>query len=540
MVSTFTLLGGLGLFLIGMQVLTDGLRSLAGESLRRFLIRITRNPISGAAAGAVSTAIVQSSSATTVMAVGFVGAGLLSFHQALGVIFGANIGTTITGWIVALVGFKLDITLFVFPLAFIGAMLKLFANGRLQQVGWSLAGFSLIFIGIDALQSGMATYEDLVTPTIFPSDTFVGRLQLVGIGILITAVTQSSSAGVATALVALNVGAISFHQAAAMVIGMDVGTTFTAVIAALGGSTAMRRTGFAHVIYNVFTGMLALALLSPFTAIISNWLALDQAGDAQIALVAFHSVFNIVGVLAIIGFTRQFANLIIGIVPGKADSFTASLDEKLLRDPVAAADAAMGSTKRISLALFSDISASLGRRGEKHAISSGAVGAALSAVSDYTARIHGPRGSMVNSRVQSIIHAQDHLVRLLERYERLDKLRPGIMNDRQSDRVKALRSVLGSMIDQGFEPALIDRLNALRREFRAEREELRLQSFEAVAEGAMEPASAMVASDAIRWLHRSTYHAWRICLHLQNAMSETPRLLGISEERRIELDDSAV
>ncbi|MEY8841056.1 Na/Pi cotransporter family protein, partial [Cribrihabitans sp. XS_ASV171] len=212
-------LGGVGLFLIGMHMLSGGLRALAGDRLRALLARFTRTPLSGAATGAAVTALIQSSSATTVTAIGFVSAGLLTFSHALGIIFGANIGTTVTGWLVAILGFKLDLGQTVLPLVLVGALLQLLGRGDWARSGQALAGFSLLFIGIDAMKDGLEAFEGIVTPQDFPEDTVLGRLQLVGIGVLITLVTQSSSAGVATALAALGAGAISFPQAAALVIG---------------------------------------------------------------------------------------------------------------------------------------------------------------------------------------------------------------------------------------------------------------------------------------------------------------------------------
>lgn len=539
MVSVLTLLGGLGLFLIGMQVLTEGLRSLAGESLRRLLIQFTRSPYSGAATGAVSTAIIQSSSATTVTAVGFVGAGLLTFQQALGVIFGANIGTTITGWVVALVGFKLDIMVFVFPLIFLGALLKLFGNGKVQQIGWCVAGFSMLFIGIDSLQHGMSAYQDLVTPEIFPEDTFPGRLQLVGIGILITIVTQSSSAGVATALAALSVGAISFPQAAAMVIGMDVGTTFTAAIASLGGSSAMRRTGYAHVIYNVLTGILAFVLLTPFTALISNWLIFDRAGDAQIALVAFHSMFNILGVLAVIGFTAHFARLIMRIVPDRSDRLTLALDKALLSNDVAAIDAAMGSTRRIALAVFTRMASELDReRGDK-VIDKLSIDSALTTLKDFTVRIHANHGTTASLRLQSTIHAQDHLIRLHKRSERLDELEQSLSGKRLQSHVGVFGQHLESLAKEGISPQRVSDAEHLRSQFRAGREQLRMRAFEDLADGSISSTSAVMTANAMRWLHRSAYHVWRITWHLQNASNLNPDALNPADEQQIEGDELA-
>ncbi|MCG8585358.1 MAG: Na/Pi symporter, partial [Pirellulales bacterium] len=196
-------LGGLGLFLLGMTVMSEGLKSLAHDRLRALLSRFTRSPTTGAATGAITTAIIQSSSATTVAAVGFVGAGLLTFPQSLGIIFGANIGTTITGWLVAILGFKFKLGDAITPLILIGVFLRLFGSRRLSALGYALAGFGLIFVGIRMLQEGMQAFSGLVTPESFPDDTFTGRLLLVLIGVAITIVTQSSSAGVAAAMAAL-------------------------------------------------------------------------------------------------------------------------------------------------------------------------------------------------------------------------------------------------------------------------------------------------------------------------------------------------
>lgn len=193
-------IGGLGLFLLGMIVITDGLRALAGNAMRKVLMRFTHSPLSGVLAGATTTAILQSSSATTVATVGFVSAGLISFSGALGIIFGANIGTTFTGWLVAILGFKLKLSTAVLPLLFIGASLNLFAKGRWPSLGYAIAGFGLIFVGITSMQDAMGSLNELITPEKLPADTLVGRLQLVALGIITTVITQSSSAGVATTL----------------------------------------------------------------------------------------------------------------------------------------------------------------------------------------------------------------------------------------------------------------------------------------------------------------------------------------------------
>ncbi len=259
--------GGLGIFLLGMIIMTDGLKALAGGTIHRWLMRFTKSPLSGAATGAVGTAILQSSSATTVAAVGFVAAGLMEFSQALGIIFGANVGTTVTGWIVALFGFKLKITALAMPLVLVGALTKLLGRGGVGRVGYAIAGFGLIFVGIGLMQEGMEGFRHLVSFADLPADTWYNRLQLFFLGMLFTLVTQSSSAGVAATLTALYAGLVTFEQAAVLVVGMDVATAVTAVIASIGSSVQAKRTGFSHLIYNFFTGAMALLLVTPYTLI---------------------------------------------------------------------------------------------------------------------------------------------------------------------------------------------------------------------------------------------------------------------------------
>jgi phosphate:Na+ symporter len=341
--------GGIGLFLLGMVLLTDGLRSLAGDRLRQVLARFTRSPVSGAMTGAAATALIQSSSATTVITIGLVGGGLLTFPHALGIIFGANIGTTITGWLVAALGFKVQLGLVAAPMVLAGALLRMFASGRLAQAGMSVAGFGLLFVGIGLMQAGLAALEGVVTPERFPADTVFGRFELVLIGVAITLVTQSSSAGVATALVALHGGAISFYQACAMVIGMDIGTTFKAALAVIGGSTQMRRTGYAHVLYNLATGVMAFVLLPLYVWQAGDFLA--AGGDAQFALVAFHTLFNMLGVILVLPFTNSFARFVMRLVPEEGAPLADRLDERLLASPSAALDAAIATLRTVALEL---------------------------------------------------------------------------------------------------------------------------------------------------------------------------------------------
>lgn len=526
-------IGGLGLFLLGMLILTEGLKGLAGGALRRILTRFTKSPVSGAATGAVTTAIVQSSSATTVMAIGFVGAGLMTFPMALGIIFGANIGTTFTGWIVAILGFKLNLGEVVLPLVLIGALMKMFGRGRWAQGGWALTGFSILFIGIEGLQSGMAPFEGAVTPDTFPADTVLGRLQLVFIGILITLVTQSSSAGVATALAALGAGAVSFPQAAAMVIGMDIGTTFTAALATIGGSTATRRTGYAHVIYNLMTGLMAFVLLTPYAILAGNWLNISEPGDAQVAVVAFHTGFNALGVLLVIGFTKPFANLIIRLVPERGPQLQRRLDDRLLQDPDAAIDAAAATLQDITDSLLDVLSEQL-QSTEHVDLTDGqlrSIESALDGTRRYVEHIKSaPADGVVHERHQSVLHALDHLARLF--YRASQSSRSDIL--RRDGPLRRSKERFVKAVDQARHSDgttdIVAVFDQLRQHLRDRRYAYRDAAISDAASGDLDPGRAKLLLDAMRWLHRSAYHLWRILFHLRRTEEDRPEPIVIADD----------
>ncbi|MEQ9617203.1 MAG: Na/Pi symporter, partial [Phycisphaerales bacterium] len=243
-------MGGLGLFLLGMMLLTDGLKQLAGQAMKKLLARFVRGPFSGLTTGALFTALIQSSSATTLTTIGFVSAGLITFQQAVGVVFGANIGTTSTGWIVSLLGLKISLGAVSPPLILLGVLLRLFSRDRFAALGGALAGFALIFFGIGVMQTGMEDLAARIDPASIPGDGLTGRFLLVLIGVVMTVVMQSSSAAVAATLIAVDSGAIGFEQAAALVVGQNIGTTVTAAIASIGASTPAKRTALAHIAFN--------------------------------------------------------------------------------------------------------------------------------------------------------------------------------------------------------------------------------------------------------------------------------------------------
>jgi len=520
--TTLQSLGGLGVFLLGMVIMTDSLKKLAGDRLRLMIFEFTKTPISGASTGALTTAIVQSSSATTVAAVGFVGAGLMSFPNALGIIFGANIGTTITGWMVALLGFKFSIDHFAFPLVFIGVMLRLFASRKVATTGLTIAGFGLIFIGLEHLQSGMANMQALFDFSKLNTDSVLGLLKLVLIGLAFTLVTQSSSAGVAVTLTALFSGIIEFEQAAALIIGMDIGTTVTSWLASLGGTVGAKRTGLSHVIYNFMTAVLALLLITPYIEVINWFFPNATSENAELALVGFHSFFNLIGVLAILPFTQQFANLIEKILPDSRTKLTDKLEPKLLESPELALNAVQQTLQILHVALLT----LLYKRLLNEEISEYHIAQLqldLDEAQVYLDRIHlQPEQHALWKRLLSMIHSLDHLQRLHERCE--EESDRAMANKNFSTLAQAneklaseLPDIIANTKDNNFSKAL-KLTRKLHHEISQQTENYRNIMVEKMGQGEIEADQCWDSLESVRWMNRVTHHLYRISYHLQKTL----------------------
>lgn len=503
--------------------MTEGLRELAGDVIRNTLVRFTRSPATGAITGAATTAILQSSSATTVAAVGFVGAGLLTFPQALGIIFGANIGTTVTGWLVAILGFKLHLGTFVLPVILAGAVLRLFGNGRASAIGYAAAGFGLIFVGITFMQQGMDGLSQLITPETLPSDTFLGRIQLVMLGIMITVITQSSSAGIAASLTALYAGAISFEQAAALVIGMNIGTTITALIATIGGSVGSRRTGASHVAYNFLIGIGALLLITPFTLLWETLFPSQLALNAGIALVAFHTTFNTLGVIIVLPFTGQFARLVERAIPDKAAPYTNTLDKALLQQPSLALTAAQKSIHSELLALLSYVNAMLCNTSVFQRTDLVELQMAQDQTQAYIDHIHLSDAAGADwERLIAIIHTLDHMQRLHERCE--DQEDRAIVAS-QTEQLREICQLLITSINEIINNIESNRWTLAARHAKETAEKIGEQihpqrdvMMANVASGIIDVPTGTSYLEALRWLQRVSKHVAGITTHFSQVV----------------------
>jgi phosphate:Na+ symporter len=335
------LLGSLALFIYGMKIMSEGIQRAAGQKLRDILGKVTSNRIKGIFTGFLTTSIIQSSSATTVMVVSFVNAGLLTLKQSIGVIMGANIGTTVTAWIVAFLGFSVSMSDYSLPILLV-ALILLFSNkGNLKSWGEMLVGFSILFLALELLKSGVPDVKGNVESLAFlqslSDQGMLSVILFVVIGTIVTVVVQSSSAAMAVTILLCERGIIPFEMAASMVLGENIGTTITANIAAIVGNVHAKRAARAHFIFNIF-GVVWLMLIFPWYI---GWidqlvsLKLPSPSISQesrpIALALFHTIFNITNVVILVWFTPRIAKIVTKMVPSRS-----SKDEDFSLDYISA------------------------------------------------------------------------------------------------------------------------------------------------------------------------------------------------------------
>lgn len=521
--------GGVGIFLLGMVLLTDGLKGAAGSALRRTLERFTGGRVPALLSGVAVTALVQSSSATILATIGFVSAGLLTFPAAVGVIFGANLGTSSTGWIVSLLGLKLKIGTLALPLVGVGALLRLMGRGRGPHLGTALAGFGLIFVGIDFLQEGMTDLSERLDPARVPVVGVGGRMLLVGLGVGMTVVMQSSSAAVATTLTALHSGAITLEQGALLVIGQNVGTTVTAGIASIGASVPARRTALAHVLFNVLTGAVAFLILPQLLrldGLASTWMDLSEPA---VALAAFHTTFNLLGVLLLLPVVDHFSRMVERMVPERGPVLGRHLDRSLLGVPGVAVAAARRAVAEVAAVTAPQALAVLEgatlRRSELDAIQR--AHEALGRIRTFLRQVESAPESVEEfTRHLSVLHALDHQDRLVENLLEVPppegrrdlaalsgSVRPAVeLWTRWLE--KLVDPARGEQADGDPGGAAVRALEVAAAAVAEARRAHRVQMLARTAAGGVTPEEAQLRMAAVRWGDRLVYHLWRTAVHL--------------------------
>ncbi len=543
MSTAIAILGGVGLFLLGMTVMTDGLKALAGSALRTVLGHAAATPASGAFWGAIVTLLVQSSSAVTMTTIGLVNAGLLTFPQGLGLVFGANVGTTGTGWLVALIGVRVSLSAYALPMIFVGALAKLLGSGRTAAAGAALAGFALVLYGLTALQQGMGGLAETLHPSDLPAvlgtpgvgwgTGSIGLMTLILIGLAMTAVMQSSTAAIAITISAFFAGVVSLEQGAALIIGQNIGTATSSALAAIGASATAKRLALAYVLFKVIAAAIAIVAF-PFTAELMKFLV--RSVDGTTLLAAYHTAYNVVGVAVLLPATQWFTRVVERLLPSRETALQRALDPSTLASPVIAVETARRVVAEVLTTTAARISATL-LGGAPSSPKHNEAAAALEQVRDYLSELREPSETEAeHERLTSTLHALDHASRLVEVVAGgpIPKSSTAAFDDLGASELcaKALRAAqmvggsitsesalsaqaepIGWSVSTEIAAALVEAEGAARELDVFERDH-RVATLASVAPGKLTAADAFARIEAARRLNQIAHHAWRASAHL--------------------------
>jgi phosphate:Na+ symporter len=557
-----SIVGGIGLFLLGMAVMTDGLKALAGTALKQVIERAAATPLLGTFWGAVITLLVQSSSATTMTTIGLVSAGLLTFPQGLSLVFGANIGTTGTGWLVAAFGVRISLTAWALPIVFVGALLKVVGRGRLAAAGAAIAGFALILVGLSTLQQGMGGLAESLHPSDLPTITnaagsidlpgFANVLLLVVVGAVLTTVMQSSTASIAVTLSALYAGAVGLDQALALVIGQNIGTATSSAVAAIGASSTAKRLAVAYIAFKLVAALIAIVVFPFVTPLIVR---ASQEIDATGLLAAYHTAYNVVGVAVPLPLMGPFTRLIERLLPERGSPFAKYLDPAALRSPTVAVEAVRRTVERaletLCLATAKALDGAVEGGTVRPAIDDATLGQASDALrqaGDFLSRADPPPSEEGHAWYTSTVHALDHASRLAEAVGATSKA--GLATDGPEELsaavicARSMREAAGAAAglarSAGPGHAAEDDLarsppGAPAKEALAASDDVaaklegdaraladlkaahRRATLDIVASGKLTASVAIARVDAVALLNRLAHHAWRTVAHLEVA-----------------------
>lgn len=516
----FPFIGGVGLFLIGMMLLSRGLIAFSGQTLRKALIRFTDTPLKAYGSGAAMTAMMQSSTATAVTLIGFVSAGLVSFNHAIGVVMGASLGNTFASWVVSGVALRLNLSFYTLPLIGIGALCKLLSKGRLADLGMSLAGFGIMFLGLRTLQDalgGLTGHFDLAA---LPMGGLGAHLVIMLIGFAMTAILQSSTAAVATTLTAVHAGAISLDQAASVIVGASIGTTITSALVTIGSTTSAKRTALAHILFNLVTGLIAIVLLPAYLFVLNKSAYYFSFTPGAISLALFHTLFILLGSILFFPFITQFAALIARLLPDKKEDLTPNLDHSLLSVPTLALD----TSQRTLIDLTEDIL----HIHQTLITNSGSVPLAviqhnhqvLEKIFDFVTRIPvNTDEKHLNQAQIAQLHAIDHLLRLNSRQHHFiedgHEIHPLGFAEGITIALNQLQLMHAGLKDNA--PAdWVKKIKAEAKQLKDVSNSARISLLQSPSQSTSNRA-ILLETDNYRWLERTAHHIWRIGHYLEQA-----------------------
>jgi phosphate:Na+ symporter len=521
-----------------MAVMTDGLKALAGSALRTVLAKAAATSLSGTFWGAVVTLLVQSSSATTMTTIGLVSADLLTFPQGLSLVFGANIGTTGTGWLVALLGVRISLTAYALPIVFAGALLKLIGKGRWAPGGAAIAGFALILVGLTTLQQGMGGLAEQLNPSDLPPvlgepgvawwTGALGVLALVATGVAMTTVMQSSTAAITVTISALFAGAIGLDQALALVIGQNIGTSTSSAMAAIGASNTAKRLAMAYIAFKLIAAVIALVL---FPVVVRLMVRASESVDPVTLVAAYHTAYNVVGVAILLPLIGPFTRAIERIVPDRGSSFTRYLDPAALSGaPIVAIEAA----RRTVAHVLRDLCLAANSPGGANVLRPASD--ALHQVQEFLSKVTEPLASQEEQRwFIGTLHALDHTIRLAETVEESAKTGASLDSPDERRAVMLYKEALQSAADSadslehmvlhhtstaGAEPpAAIEHLARCANELASLCLQHRRSTLDSVASGKLTASDAIAKVESVRLLDQGAHHTWRAAAHLAGTVT---------------------
>ena len=556
MPTAISIVGGVGLFLLGMTVMTDGLKVMAGSALRTVLAKTAATPIRGAFWGAIATLIVQSSSATTMTTIGLVSAGLLTFPQGLSLVFGANVGTTGTGWLVALIGVRVSLTAAALPMIFVGALVKLLGNGRIAGAGAALAGFALVLFGLTTLQQGMGGLAERLNPSDLPSvlaapgaawwSGIFGVLALVLVGLVMTALMQSSTASIALTLSAHYAGAVGLDQACALIIGQNIGTATSSAMAAIGASATAKRLAVAYILFKLIAAIIALVLFPIVTPLLVR---ASETIDGVTLLAGYHTAYNIIGVAVLLPIINGFTRFVERMLPDRNMTLTRCLDPSALTVPIATEEAVRRTVARALGAVCQSLGSVLAgaERPDNAVLSAKEAAAALSRAQEFMSEVSGPPELPAEQRrLTNTMHALDHASRLADVATETDtwtlndgaeaggavqlctdalkcaseiaKLVAATPNSRLNEdaRRQPLLSPSSSVqnIGSAAPQEILLRLEQRAKDLRSLEKDHRVATLGAIASGSITASEAMASVETVRRLDAISYHAWHSAAEL--------------------------
>lgn len=529
------LLGGVGLFLLGMTLLTEGLKALEGPSIRRTLHQVTARPARAFGAGLVMTIATQASSATVLATIGFITSGMMTIAAAIPLVAGATVGTSSTTWLVATLGLSTGISSILMPLLALGAVLRTLGRRRWKHVGTAIAGITVLLLAITFIRDNVSHVAEAVDLSGHDGGTILGRLALASTGALLGLAMQSSAAPIALVMVALHGGALGWNEAASVTIGATVGTTSTGVLATLGTRASARRIAAAWTICALVQATLALLLFTPLRYVANQIGSLIGTGNSAhrgaIGLAAFHTGFTMLGALPILMTAKPLARLLARLIPDRSDvPPIVEFDRAALEVPsVAAAMARRGLTE--SGIAVTDMGLALLRGTGIETMDDRIVNASasLDATRRFIGEIQVPEGDEATVEMQrGTVGALDHLTRmvgdvrnLLPAARGMAQLRPAV-SEYLAD-AKAAIEIFESWLRNPDSPPPLHELKRISAALGVRRKQERSETLSRTAAGGTTPDTAIAELDALRYADRMVHHAAKAASYLTVRTNGTAR-----------------